>query len=117
MSEENRDALIDAYFEAMDAEDLEVVRPALADDFVYESLGGDLEGFAGLETYLTELRGLSNTTHEVTLRVHDEDASVAEGTVTGEGEDGLTEADFCNVFEFDATDEGITRIGVYLNDA
>lgn len=117
MSNADRNALIDAYFEAMDAADLEIVRPALADGFVYQSLGGDLEGFAGLETYMEQLRGLSNTTHEVTLRVHGETASVTEGTVTGEGEDGTVQADFCDVFEFDPAGEAITRIGVYLNDA
>ncbi len=116
MSESDRNELIDAYFDAMDAEDLETVRPALAEGFVYESLSGDLEGLAGLETYMNELRGLSETTHEVTLRLHDQTASVAEGTVTGESEDGPVTADFCNVFEFDADDTGITRIGVYLND-
>jgi len=117
MSETDRNDLIDAYFDAMDAGDLELVRPALADDFVYESLAGDLEGFAGLETYMEELRGLANTTHEVTLRLHDGAASVAEGTVTGESGDGPAQAEFCNVFEFDADEERITRIGVYLNDA
>lgn len=117
MSEDDRNALIDAYFDAMDTDDLETVRPALTDDFVYESLSGDLEGFAGLETYMEELRGLSNTNHEVALVVHGETASVVEGTVTGDSEDGSVEADFCDVFEFDADEEGITRISVYLNDA
>lgn len=117
MSEADRDTLIDAYFDAMDAEDLELIRDALADDFIYESLTGDLEGFAGLQTYMDDLRGLSNTTHDITLRVHGEAASVAEGIVTGESESGTREAAFCDVFEFTADDEAITRIGVYLNDA
>lgn len=117
MSEANRDTLIDAYFDAMDAENVELVRGALADEFIYESLTGDLEGFAGLETYVEDLRGLSNTTHDTTLRVHAEAASVAEGTVTGESVDGTVEAAFCDVFEFTADDTAITRIGVYLNDA
>lgn len=117
MSETDRDDLIDAYFEAMDTADLSELRPVLAEGFVYESLSGDLEGAAGLETYLEELRGLSNTTHEVTLLVHGEEASVAEGVVTGESEDGPVEAEFCDVFEFDADDERLARIGVYLNDA
>lgn len=116
MSETDRNDAIDAYFDAMDTEDLEVVRPVLADDFVYESLSGALDGFEGLQTYMEELRGLSNTDHEVTQRVHGETASVAEGTVTGDGEDGRVEAEFCNVFEFD--DEArVARIAVYLNDA
>lgn len=100
MAEADRNALIDAYFDAMDAKDLDIVRPALADGFVYESFAGDLKGFAGLETYMEDLRGLSNTTHDVTLRIHDEAASVAEGTVTGESEDGPVKADFCNVLSF-----------------
>lgn len=117
MSDADRNELIDTYFDAMDAEDTDIVRDALADDFVFESLSGPLEGVSGFETYMDELRGLSNTDHDVTLRVHGEGASVAEGTLTGDSEDGPVEADFCDVFEFDEDDEQITRIGVYLNDA
>lgn len=115
MSEADRNELIDAYFDSMDEEDLEIVRPALADGFVYESLSGDLEGFEGLETYMDELRGLSDTTHEVTLRIHGDAASATEGIVTGDSDDGPVEARFCNVFEF-TDDDGITRIRVHLND-
>ncbi|MFB6192594.1 MAG: nuclear transport factor 2 family protein [Haloarculaceae archaeon] len=97
MSESDRDALIDAYFEAMDAEDVGRVRPVLADGFVYESLSGDLDGAEGLATYIAELKSLSDTTHEITSRIHGADASVAEGVVTGEGADGPVEAGFCDV--------------------
>lgn len=117
MAKEERKALIDAYFDAMDTDDLEIVRPVLADGFIYESLSGDLSGFSGLQTYMSELRGLSNTTHEITTVVHGKTASVVEGTVTGESSDGPVDVDFCNVFEFDADNEGITRISVYLNDS
>lgn len=117
MSFDDRTALIDAYFTALDTEDLSVVEPVLADGFVYESLAGDLEGLQGLETYMDELRGLSNTTHEITRLIHGDDISVAEGTVTGETEDGSAMADFCDVFEFNADETGITRLAVYLNDA
>ncbi len=117
MSEAERNELIDAYFDAMDADDLDIVRPALAEGFVYESLNGDLEGFEGLETYMNDLRGLAKTTHDVRLRIHDEAASVTEGTVTGDSDDGPVEADFCNVFEFSDGDEGITRISVHINDS
>jgi|GEM_PF-349536 len=117
MSDADRNELIDAYFDAMDAEDLELVRPALADDVVFESLSGPLEGFSGFETYMNELRGLSDTEHELTNRVHGDDATAVEGTVTGESDDGPVEADFCDVFDFDADDEEITRIAVYLNDS
>ncbi len=117
MSESDRNELIDAYFDALDSEDPEIVRPALADGFVYESPSGDLEGFSGFETYMNELRGFSNTTHEVTRRIHDEDVSVAEGTVTGDGDGTSLQAGFCNVFEFDDDEAGLTRIAVYINDA
>jgi ketosteroid isomerase-like protein len=117
MSESDRNELIEAYFEAMDSNDLEIVRAALADGFVYDSLSGELEGFSGLETYMEELRGLSNTNHEITRRIHSEAVSVAEGIVTGESEAGDVAANFCNVFEFDAADGGIARISVYLNDS
>lgn len=117
MSKENRNALIDAYFDAMDTDDLEIVRPVVTDGFIYESLSGDLSGFSGLKTYMEELRGLSNTDHEITTVIHGETASVVEGTVTGENEDDPVELDFCNVFEFNADNEGITRISVYLNDS
>lgn len=117
MSDADRNALIDAYFDAFDAEDVEIARHALAADVVFESLGGDFEGVDGVQTYMEEVRGFSNTTHDVTLRVHDEAASVAEGTVTGESEDGSTAVGFCVAFEFDDDDERITRIAVYTNDA
>jgi ketosteroid isomerase-like protein len=117
MSDADRDDLIDAYFAAMDAEDVDLVRPYLADGFVYESLSGDLDGAAGLATYVRELKTLSGTTHEITVRVHGDDASVAEGTVTGEGADGPVAVGFCDVFEFDDADERIERIAVYLDDA
>lgn len=117
MSDDDRTELIEAYFDAMDEADPELARSALADEFVYESLSGPLEGFEGFRTYIRELRGLSNTTHDVSTLVHDADASVAEGTVTGESDDGTVEADFCDVFEFTADADAITRIGVYLNDS
>ncbi|OVE85516.1 nuclear transport factor 2 family protein [Natronolimnobius baerhuensis] len=117
MATDDRADLIQAYFDAMDEEDPAIARDALADEFVYESLSGTLEGFDGFARYVNELRGLSNSTHEVSLLVHDEDASVAEGTVTGEKDDGTLEAKFCDVVEFDEHEESITRISVYLNDA
>ena len=117
MSDDDRTELIEAYFDALDEEDAEIARSALSDDVVYESLSGTLEGFDGFRQYVDELRGLSNSTHDISLLVHDDDASVAEGTVTGENDDGTVESGFCDVFEFDADEESITRISVYLNDA
>lgn len=113
---DTRDDLIDTYFEAMDAGDPGVAEPVLADGFVYESLGGRLEGVDGFRSYF-EGRTLSNTTHEIATRVHGADASVAEGTVTGEGPDGPVSVDYCDVFEFDEAGAAISRIAVYKNDS
>ena len=118
MTDADRDDLIDAYFEAMDAGNLDPVREALADDFRYESPAGDFEGTEGLREYVEDHRSLADSTHEIDVRVHDASASVAEGTVRGTTEDGgSTEAGFCDVFEFDEADGHITRLAVYLNDA
>lgn len=112
MDETARNEAIDAYFEALDTGELERVRPYLADSFVYESLAGDLNGFEGLHEYMEEHRSFSGTTHETTTRVHGETVTMAEGVVSGGGD----ESDFCDVFEFD-DDGNVTRIAVYLNDA
>ena len=120
-----RDGAIDAFFEAMDAEDPGIVRSALADGFVYDSLSGEFEGAAGLGEYLSEVRSISDVAHETTRRVHDGDVSVVEGVAAGDKEGEAFEARFCNVFEFDgdggegaaAGDALIARVRVYLNRA
>lgn len=118
MPVDSRNDLIDAYFRALDEADPAIARPALAETFVYESLAGDLDGFDGLSDYITEYRSLTDSTHDLTRRVHGDDASVVEGVVTGTGPDGeRAQAGFCDVFEFDADEEAITRIAVYTNDS
>lgn len=129
-----RDDAIDAFFRAMDAEDPEIVRPVLADGFLYRGLSGDFEGAEGLGRYLAEVRSISNVEHATTRRVHGAAASVVEGVATGRKEGDPFEARFCNVFEFRAADGGATgraagegsadpdgerirRVTVYLNDA
>ncbi|MFO7927626.1 nuclear transport factor 2 family protein [Natronomonas sp.] len=118
MPTDTRNELIDAYFAALDETDPELARPALSDDFVYESLAGPLEGFDGLAAYITDHRSVTDSTHDVQRRIHDDDVSVTAGVVTGTGPDGdPAEAAFCDVFEFDDADEAIERITVYINDS
>lgn len=118
MPADSRNDLIDAYFRALDENDPEIVRSSMADSIVYESLSGELQGFEGLRDYITDLRSVTNSEHEITRRIHDEDTSVVEGVVSGTGADGEpTEAKFCDVFEFADEEETIVRIGVYVNDA
>ena len=120
--ESARDDAIDAFFEAMDAENPDVVRPSLADGFVYDSLSGEFEGVAGLDEYLSNVRSISDVAHETTRRVHDGGASVVEGVATGRKDGEPFEARFCNVFEFrfegdesGIDDARIGRVTVYLN--
>lgn len=116
MDEDVRNRLIDAYFAALDAEDVEPVRPVLADDFRYESLAGVYRGPAGLRRYIDD-RGFADTTHETTLRVHGESASFVEGTVTGTRHGEPATVAFSDVFAFDDAEEQLTRIAVYVNDS
>jgi len=78
MSMKDRNDVIDAYFEALDQANPGIVRGTLADDFVYQSPGGEFEGGEGIRQYIEEVRTMSNSTHEISLRLHDEQASVAE---------------------------------------
>ena len=118
MSVEDRNDVIDTYFEALDQAEPEIVQESLADDFVYQSPGGEFEGAEGIRRYIEEVRTMSNSTHEITLRIHDDQASVAEGRVIGDTADGASvRVQFADVFEFDEDDEQLTRCAVYLNDA
>ena len=118
MTVRDRDAAIDDYFEAIDRADPGLVAASLADEFVYQSPAGELAGREGLARYVEELRSMSNSTHEITLRVHDGAAAAVEGVVTGEGGDGEpVSRRFVDVFEFDEESGEITRIAVYVKDA
>ena len=117
MSVEERDAVIDDYFEAIDRADPGRVAASLDDGFVYQSPAGELEGEEGLRRYVQDLRSMSNSTHEVTLRVHDGPVAAVEGHVTGEGADGgRVSRRFVDVFEFDEGSGKLARVAVYLDD-
>ena len=115
MNIEDRDAVIDEYFEAVDRADPGIVEGSLDEEFRYESPGGDLEGPGALRRYVEEIRSMSNSTHEITLRVHDGEASAVEGVVTGDGADGESVSRrFVDVFEFGGDNVTLTRIAVYV---
>ena len=117
MTIEDRDAVIDDYFEAIDRADPEVVEGSLDEEFRYESPGGELEGPGALGQYVEEVRSMSDSTHEITLRVHDGEVSVVEGVVSGVGADGEpVRRRFVDVFEFDEESGSIARIAVYVKD-
>ena len=116
MDAERRDDLIDAYFTALDEGEFSLVEPHLAPDVTYESVGIDaLDGPEGVRRYFEELRPFGGTVHEVERRLHAEEASAAEGRVTGEHEGESIDTGFCDVFEFDDAEEHLTRVTVYTN--
>ena len=109
--------MIDDYFEAIDRADPGIVEASLDEEFRYESPGGDLEGREGLRRYVEEIRSMSNSTHEITLRVHDGDVAAVEGVVSGVAADGdRIRRRFVDVFEFDEESGKLARIAVYLKD-
>lgn len=117
MSVEDRDAVIDDYFEAIDRADPGIVADSLDEEFLYQSPEGELEGREGLSRYVDEMRSMSDSTHETTLRVHDGAAAAVEGVVTGVDADGEpTSRRFVDVFEFDEASGKLTRVAVYVKD-
>lgn len=117
MSDSTREELIASYFAALDNEDPSLLKDSIGEMLVYESLSEQFHGLDGFQRYMSEYRSFSGTDHDITMHIHGETASVAEGVVVGYDEDGgQIEASFCDVFEFDDSEEALTRITVYLND-
>ncbi|MFC7157147.1 nuclear transport factor 2 family protein [Halomarina halobia] len=113
MTRERRDQLIDAYFAAMDNDNFELVEPAISENIRFESASGSVSSLEGFREYTEESRMISDSVHEVTRRIHAENASVCEGNVRGQTPEGPIEGAFCDVFEFDDDEERVTRISVY----
>lgn len=117
MKHDDRRALVDTYFAALDEEDPTILEPAVCQDFVYRSLSETFEGYAGFERYMTEYRTFSGTDHRLDEVIHGANRTAVEGHVVGVDESGdRVEARFCDVFGFDDADESLTFVAVYLND-
>lgn len=113
MNENQRAALIETYFTAIDEDDFETLQPAVSEDVQFRSSAGVIDGVDELRAYLTNDRMFSNSVHDITRLVHHPEVSVCEGSVTGETPDGRVDAAFCDVFEFSPDDESIRSISVY----
>lgn len=113
MNFDTRDELIDVYFAALDAEDFEQLEPHLATEFRYVHPDTIANGVDEMQAFFDE-RPRQDTAHEIHRRLHAEDGSVVEGRITGQLADGTPrEGHFCDVFDFDATDDHLTRVAVY----
>lgn len=113
MNKNKKADLIDRYFQALDEDDFTRVEPVLADEVRFKSSADELSDADRLRAYMEEGRMISNSTHEINRRIHDDDVSVVEGMVRGETADGPVQGAFCDVFEFDQHAGTITSITVY----
>lgn len=111
---EYRDRLVDAYFQALDDEEYSQLDSAFTEDVTYQLPDETINGRDELMAYFRERREPTNTTHEVTRRIHDDGGSAVEGYVTGEMPDGSAfEGRFADVFAFDSEAEQIAELVVY----
>ncbi|WP_411965877.1 nuclear transport factor 2 family protein [Haloferax sp. YSMS24] len=109
-----RNELIDTYYSAVDDADFDRMLTAFTEDVEYLYPGEEpMHGHGAVRTFFEERRKTKNTTHDVFRRVHDDTATVCEGTITGQmGEDSLDGA-YVGVFEFDDDAGRISYVGVY----
>jgi len=115
MQRAERDKLIDIYYRAADEENYDLFESVFTEDVTYLYPGeDDMHGLPAVQEFFEERRQTTNTTHDLFRRVHDDDATICEGTITGElrGE-GPIDGAFVGAFEFDDDAEAIDRVGVY----
>lgn len=113
MDTDQRDELIAAYFQALDAESFDRLEDHLAVGFTYDHPDTTAETIKGMRTFF-EQRAPQDTSHEIHRTLHAAKASVVEGRITGELVDGTPrEGYFCDVFDFDDGEDHLTRVAVY----
>lgn len=115
MDTAKRNELIDAYYDAIDAESFVDFERAFTPDIEYLYPGEPaMHGIEEVRSFFEERREHSNSTHDVFRRVADDEVTVCEGAVTAEAPDGTAfGAAFVGVFEFDEAAAAIARVGVY----
>lgn len=114
MNEGRRDELIDAYYGGLDAEEYGAFDEIFADDAEYARPGQrTLRGGDEIRAFFETERRSSNTTHQVTKRLHDDDATYCKVAVRGDLPDGSFEGDVVAEFEFDDAASQITAYRVY----
>lgn len=115
MDVDKRNELIDRYYLAADEEDYDRLTSVFTEDVEYRYPGeNDMHGVGEVREFFEERRQTTGTTHDVFRRLHDDEATVCEGHITGElrGE-GPFEGSYVGVFEFDEAGEAISHVSVY----
>jgi ketosteroid isomerase-like protein len=117
LATEKRNQLVEAYFDALDEEEYEELPGLFTEDATYVHPSATVEGGEGIRRLFAENRRTETTDHQITRRVHGTDATVCEGTVTGEFIDGdAFNGEFMDAFEFDEESERIAVISVYTRN-
>ena len=113
---DNRDELIEAYFNALDTNSFEDLRSVVEEEVTFRPPDGShVIGVSEMIQYFENNRDLDESNHRILTRVDDEATTVCEGDVTGRIGDEEVEAEYCDVFEFG--EEKISRISVYVRDS
>lgn len=114
MEIDTRNELIDTYYGAVDKADYDRMLTVFAEDVEYLYPGEEpMHGHDEVRAFFEERRQTKNTTHDVFRRVHDDTATVCEGTITGKFGDDPLDGAYVGVFEFDDDAERIEYVGVY----
>lgn len=110
-----REALIDAYFEAVDAEAYGSFRDVIADDVEFLPLGDSLQGLDAMIAWYRGEVTLTDMHHDIDRVLHSPEATVVQGHLDADLRDGRRlEGRFVDVFEFDDRAASITYLAIYI---
>lgn len=110
-----REALIGAYFGAVDAEDYGSFGEVFTDDVEFLPLGDSPQGLDAMVAWYRGEVTLTDMRHDVDRVIHSQDATVVQGHLDADLQDGRRlEGRFADVFEFDEREASITYLAIYI---
>ena len=114
MDIDHRNELIDQYYEAVDDAAYDRMVSVFAEDITYLYPGEEpMHGHDEVKEFFEERRPTSETTHDVFHRIHNDEATACEGTITGKMKGDRIEGAYVGIFKFDDETERISYVGVY----
>lgn len=107
-----REETIEQYVRALDEDDSDAFEEILKEDFTYRYADGRIfEGQDETLEYFVEERSM-DTLHDFQTIYHLEACSIGFGVAEVKGPDGY-EAEMCDVFVFDDTDQKLREVKIY----
>ncbi|MCU4744150.1 nuclear transport factor 2 family protein [Halobacteria archaeon AArc-m2/3/4] len=116
MNEEKRNRLIEHYLDGMDLQDKDLLRDAFAPDIVHEHPVRNIDGIEDFLLFKVDEQPPQESEHKVSRRIHVPEASVVQGRKVGTVEGEPVDAQFCDVYEFNADESAITKLSVYVRE-